>query len=76
MPTTIKSSVPASASPSLSTKPTSTAPKAKSKFPHWGRFSGFVSYSYMVGNAWFPVTGGLFLGDDATSAITTHRPFS
>jgi TonB-dependent receptor-like protein len=28
-------------------------------------FSGFLSYSHMVGNAWFPVTGGLFLGNDA-----------
>jgi hypothetical protein len=36
----------------------------------WGRFSGFASYSYIVGNAWFPVTGGLFLGDDAASAVT------
>jgi outer membrane receptor for Fe3+-dicitrate len=36
----------------------------------WGRFSGFASYSYIVGNAWYPVTGGLFLGDDATSAVT------
>ena len=34
------------------------------------RFSGFLSYSYEVGNAWFPVTGGLFLGDDAAAAAT------
>ncbi len=33
-------------------------------------FTSFVSYSYMVGNAWFPVTGGLFLGDDADDALT------
>ncbi len=38
--------------------------------PHWGRLSGFVSYSYMVGSAYFPVTGGLFLGQDATNALT------
>ncbi len=38
--------------------------------PNWGRFSGFVSYSYMVGSAYFPVTGGLFLGQDATNALT------
>jgi hypothetical protein len=37
---------------------------------HWGKLSGYVSYSYMVGNAWFPVTGGLFLGDDASDAVT------
>ena len=33
-------------------------------------FDGFLSYSYMVGNAWFPVTGGLFLGDDASDALS------
>jgi hypothetical protein len=35
-----------------------------------GKLSGYASYSYMVGNAWYPVTGGLFLGDDATAALT------
>jgi len=39
--------------------------EAKLEVPDWRRFSGFLSYSYQVGNAWFPVTGGLFLGDDA-----------
>jgi hypothetical protein len=38
-----------------------------------GRLSGFTSYSYMVGNAWFPVTGGLFLGDDAAAATTQQN---
>ncbi|HYK37351.1 TonB-dependent receptor [Alloacidobacterium sp.] len=45
----------------------------------WGRLSGFVSYSYIVGNVWFPVTGGLFLGDDVTDAEqeqTGHFPDS
>jgi hypothetical protein len=44
-----------------------------------GKLTGFVSYSYMVGNVWFPVTGGLFLGDDATDALsqlTGHFPDS
>jgi len=39
--------------------------EGKLEVPDWHRFSGFLSYSYMVGNAWYPVTGGLFLGDDA-----------
>jgi len=39
-------------------------------------FSGFLSYSYEVGNAWFPVTGGLFLGDDAVIPNTGHFPDS
>ena len=33
-----------------------------------GRLTGFASYSYMVANVWFPVTGGLFLGDNANAA--------
>ncbi|HEY4900655.1 MAG TPA: TonB-dependent receptor [Terriglobales bacterium] len=44
--------------------------ESKMTIPNWGRFSGFVSYSYMVGSAYFPVTGGLFLGQDATNALT------
>ena len=39
--------------------------ETKLELPDWHRFSGFLSYSYMVGNSWYPVTGGLFLGDDA-----------
>lgn len=34
-----------------------------------GKLRGFVSYSYMVGDVWFPVTGGLFLGDDVNTAV-------
>jgi TonB dependent receptor/TonB-dependent Receptor Plug Domain len=44
-----------------------------------GRLSGFASYSYMVGNVWYPATGGLFLGKDANSAVTQligHFPAS
>ena len=32
--------------------------EGKIEIPKWGRFSGVASYSYMVGNAWVPVTGG------------------
>lgn len=38
-----------------------------------GKLNGFLSYSYMVGNVWFPVTGGLFLGDDAEAAVTQYQ---
>lgn len=44
--------------------------EGKLEFPHWWRFSGFLSYSYIVGSAYLPVTGGLFLGSDATDALT------
>jgi hypothetical protein len=53
--------------------------EGKLEVPDWHRFSGFLSYSYMVGNVWFPVTGGLFLGDDADAAasqVTGHFPDS
>ncbi|MGB0055106.1 MAG: carboxypeptidase regulatory-like domain-containing protein [Terracidiphilus sp.] len=53
--------------------------EGKLEVQQWGRFSGFASYSYIVGNAWYPVTGGLFLGDDATGAttqLTGHFPDS
>ncbi len=53
--------------------------EAKIEVPTWHGLSGFVSYSYMVGNVWFPVTGGLFLGDDvqdAESQLAGHFPDS
>jgi outer membrane cobalamin receptor len=45
---------------------------AESKIQLMGRgpVTGFASYSYMVGNVWFPVTGGLFLGQDAGNALS------
>jgi hypothetical protein len=53
--------------------------EGKIEIPKWGRFSGYASYSYMVGNVWLPATGGLFLGDDAANAlseVTGHLPVS
>ena len=51
--------------------------EAKIDLPDWHRFSGFLSYSYTLGQAWFPVTGGLFLGDDAQGIPTSgHFPDS
>ena len=53
--------------------------EGKLDMPDWSRFSGFVSYSYQVGMAWNPVTGGLFLGDNATAAetqLTGHFPIT
>ena len=44
--------------------------ESKLDIPRWGKFSGFASYSYMVGSAYLPVTGGLFLGDAAAQALT------
>ena len=50
--------------------------EAKLAVPDWHGVSGFLSYSYIVGQAWFPVTGGLFLGDDAVIPTTGHLPDS
>ena len=53
--------------------------EAKLSLVRIGKLSGYASYSYMVGNVWYPVTGGLFLGDDAAAAVvqtTGHFPDS
>ncbi len=53
--------------------------EGKLAVPDWGRFSGFLGYSYAVGNVWFPVTGGFFIGDSAEAArtqLTGHFPDS
>ena len=50
--------------------------EAKLDVPTWRGFSGFLSYSWTVGQAWFPVTGGLFLGDDAVIPASGHFPDS
>ncbi|HEY3929981.1 MAG TPA: TonB-dependent receptor [Candidatus Koribacter sp.] len=44
--------------------------EAKVELPQWKRLSGWVSYSYMQGIEYLPVTGGLFLGDEASQALT------
>jgi outer membrane receptor for Fe3+-dicitrate len=44
--------------------------EARLDLPQWRGLSGFASYSYTVGDAWFPVVGGLFLGQDAISDMT------
>jgi len=44
--------------------------EGKLELQNWRRFSAIASYSYIVGNVWNPVTGGLFLGDNAASAVT------
>jgi hypothetical protein len=43
--------------------------EGKVELPHVGRLSGFLSYSYIVGSAYLPATGGLFLGADASNAL-------
>lgn len=49
--------------------------EAKVDVPRWGLFSGFVSYSNMVGRGFTPVSGGLFLGDEADELLQSQGSF-
>jgi hypothetical protein len=46
--------------------------------PHWGRFSGYLSYANQVGIGQGPIIGGLFLGSDALNGLidTSRFPVS
>jgi hypothetical protein len=44
--------------------------------PHWGLFSGFLSYANQSGIGQGPITGGLFLGDDAASGLSDRHKFA
>jgi outer membrane cobalamin receptor len=44
--------------------------EGKIELPHWKRINAFASYSYSVGSAYLPVTGGLFIGSDASNALS------
>ncbi len=41
-----------------------------------GRFSGFLSYANQSGIGYGPITGGLFLGEDAADALTGMSRFA
>jgi outer membrane cobalamin receptor len=47
----------------------------KLDLPRWGPLSGFLSYSNMAGIAQLPVTGGLFLGDNAQGVLGARSSF-
>jgi hypothetical protein len=47
----------------------------KLELPHWGNFSGFLSYSNMIGIAQLPVVGGLFLGYEAQGVLGVSNTF-
>jgi hypothetical protein len=50
--------------------------EAKIDLSEWKKLSGFVSYSYELGNAWNPVTGGLFLGTNVLIPASGYFPVS
>ncbi|HXD74250.1 MAG TPA: TonB-dependent receptor, partial [Vicinamibacterales bacterium] len=43
--------------------------------PHWKRLSASASYGWQRGTGRLPITGGLFLGDEATSLLTSTTEF-
>ena len=49
--------------------------EARIEVPHWGRFSGYLSYANQVGVGQGPITGGLFLGSEALGALTDAGRF-
>jgi len=42
----------------------------------WGRFSGYLSYANQSGLGQGPITGGLFLGSEASSGLTDTGKFA
>lgn len=44
--------------------------------PHWGRFSGFLSYSNQSAIGEGPFTGGLFIGAEAGDALAATDRFA
>ncbi len=49
--------------------------EVKVEIPRWGPVSGYISYSNMRGTGYLPVTGGLFLGEEASEAIRSTSSF-
>jgi outer membrane receptor for Fe3+-dicitrate len=49
--------------------------EAKLEIPQWGRVSGFVSYTNMLGVGRLPITGGLFLDDNSASLLQSDEQF-
>lgn len=49
--------------------------EAKLEMPHWGRLSGWLSYSNLIGVGRLPVTGGLFLEPDSAQLLHSTDRF-
>ncbi|PYT20259.1 MAG: TonB-dependent receptor [Acidobacteria bacterium] len=45
------------------------------EIPRWGPFSGFISWANMSGTGRFPVTGGLFLEENAAELLRSNNRF-
>jgi len=49
--------------------------EVKLDVPKWGRFSGYLSYSNMIGIGQFPIAGGLFLDDSSPQLLQSTARF-
>jgi hypothetical protein len=49
--------------------------EVKLEIPRWGRVSGFLSYSYMIGYGYLPISGGLLLGRETEGALGSTDRF-
>jgi outer membrane cobalamin receptor len=49
--------------------------EVKLDVPHWRAVTGSVSYAYMRGVGELPITGGLLLGNEATTLLTSTDRF-
>ena len=49
--------------------------EVKFEVPNRRGWSGFLGYGYMRGTGWLPITGGLLLGDDAASELSSKDSF-
>lgn len=49
--------------------------EVKLEMPHWRALSGFISYAHMRGLGDLPITGGLFLGEEATTLLPSEDRF-
>ena len=52
-----------------------TGEELRIEVPHWGRFSGYLSYANQLGIGQGPITGGLFLGSDAINGLSDTSRF-
>jgi outer membrane receptor protein involved in Fe transport len=50
--------------------------EVKLDVPKWGPVSGYLSYSNSTGVGSFPITGGLFLDDNAAELVRSHARYT
>ena len=49
--------------------------EVKVTMPRWGRFSGYLSWANSLGVGEYPISGGLFLDEDAADLLNSNERF-